>query len=95
MRETGRRVRTGLAIGTGSTATPEQVQEAHHIIRRQMAHVLGEARADSTRILYGGSVKPDNIAALMAQEDVDGVLVGKASLDPETFYSIVTYEQYT
>ena len=81
------------SIGTGSTATPHQVQEAHSIIRKRIAELLGERRANETRILYGGSVKPENIAALMAQPDIDGALVGGASLDPETFYDIVAYEE--
>jgi triosephosphate isomerase len=79
------------AIGTGSTATPNQAQEAHAIIRREVAATLGEERAATTRILYGGSVKPENTAMLMAQPDIDGALVGGASLDPETFCRIVRY----
>ncbi len=79
------------AIGTGSTATPEQAQEAHAIIRREVAATLGGYCAQTTRILYGGSVKPDNAAALMAQPDIDGALVGGASLDPESFLRIVKY----
>ncbi len=73
------------AIGTGSTATPPQVQEAHRMIRGEVAARLGEERAAATRILYGGSVKPENVSNLMAQPDIDGALVGGASLDPETF----------
>ena len=73
------------AIGTGSSATPNQVQEAHKFIRREVANRLGQERAEQTRILYGGSVKPENTAMLMAQPDIDGALVGGASLDPETF----------
>jgi triosephosphate isomerase len=80
------------AIGTGSTATPTQVQEAHKIIRREVADRLGEERAEGTRILYGGSVKPENTANLMAQPDIDGALVGGASLDPETFCRIIKYK---
>jgi triosephosphate isomerase len=80
------------AIGTGSTATPAQAQEAHAIIRREIAARLGEHRADCTRILYGGSVKPDNIASLMLQPDIDGALVGGASLNPDSFARIVKYE---
>jgi triosephosphate isomerase len=80
------------AIGTGSTATPNQAQEAHAIIRREVAATLGEERAETTRILYGGSVKPENTAMLMAQPDIDGALVGGASLDPETFCRIVRYK---
>ncbi|ADW69298.1 triose-phosphate isomerase [Granulicella tundricola] len=79
------------AIGTGSTATPAQVEEAHKIIRREVAERLGEERAESTRIIYGGSVKPENTAKLMAQPNIDGALVGGASLDPETFCRIVKY----
>ena len=79
------------AIGTGSTATPGQVQEAHRMIRGEVAARLGQERADSTRILYGGSVKPENISNLMAQPDIDGALVGGGSLDPETFHRIVNY----
>jgi triosephosphate isomerase len=79
------------AIGTGSTATPNQAQEAHAIIRREVAATLGAQRAESTRILYGGSVKPENAATLMAQPDIDGALVGGASLDPENFCKIVKY----
>lgn len=79
------------AIGTGSTATPSQVQEAHKIIRREVAVRLGEERAIATRIIYGGSVKPENTSMLMAQPDIDGALVGGASLDAETFCKIVKY----
>jgi triosephosphate isomerase len=81
------------AIGTGSTATPAQVEEAHKIIRREVADRLGEQRAEETRIIYGGSVKPENTAKLMAQPNIDGALVGGASLDPETFCRIVKYAQ--
>ena len=81
------------AIGTGSTATPAQVEEAHKIIRLEVAARLGEDCADATRILYGGSVKPENTAMLMAQPDIDGALVGGASLDPETFCRIIDYKQ--
>jgi triosephosphate isomerase len=79
------------AIGTGSTATPNQAEEAHCIIRREAAERLGHERAQSIRILYGGSVKPENVDQLMAQPNVDGALVGAASLNPETFCRIVTY----
>src|SRR6266700_3136534 len=71
------------AIGTGRTATPEQAQEMHAFIRRVFAERYSEAAAESLRILYGGSVKPDNIAALMKQSDIDGALVGGASLNAE------------
>jgi triosephosphate isomerase len=77
------------AIGTGRTATPQIAEEAHHIIRAQIAHVAGAAVAASTRILYGGSVKPDNAAALCCLEEIDGALVGGASLDPKSFSEII------
>lgn len=79
------------AIGTGSTASPTQVEEAHRIIREQVSERLGAERAETTRIIYGGSVKPENIAMLMAQPDIDGALVGGGSLDPETFCRIIKY----
>ncbi len=71
------------AIGTGRTATPEIAQEAHKIIRNQIAQSLTPALAASTRILYGGSVKPDNAKSLCCLEDIDGALVGGASLEPQ------------
>ena len=77
------------AIGTGHTASPEQAQEAHAFIRAQLEKNYGKATADAMRILYGGSVKPGNIADLMARPDVDGVLVGGASLEAESFAAIV------
>lgn len=80
------------AIGTGKTATPEQAQEMHGHIRRQLEVVHGEAVANDLRILYGGSVKPDNIRALMKQPDVDGALVGGASLEAESFAQIVNFK---
>jgi triosephosphate isomerase (TIM) len=79
------------AIGTGKTASPEQAQEMHGFIRSVLAETLGEAAAKATRILYGGSVKPENIADLMGREDIDGALVGGASLDAESFARIVNY----
>src|SRR5271169_196621 len=72
------------AIGTGKTATPEIAAEAHAVIRREAAEVFGDEFAGKLRILYGGSVKPDNAAELMAQEEIDGALVGGASLDPKS-----------
>lgn len=81
------------AIGTGKTATPEQAQEMHGHIRRVVAETHGSEVAKAIRILYGGSVKPDNIALLMSQEDVDGALVGGASLEAESFSKIVNYKQ--
>ena len=77
------------AIGTGQVATPEQAQEVHAFIRKRIAHSHGDPVAAAVRILYGGSVKPDNIAGLMALADVDGVLVGGASLDAGPFLKIV------
>jgi triosephosphate isomerase len=79
------------AIGTGKTPTPEIAAEAHAVIRREAAEVFGEDFAAKLRILYGGSVKPDNASALMSQEEIDGALVGGASLDPKSFAAIVKY----
>jgi triosephosphate isomerase len=79
------------AIGTGKTATPEMAADAHRSIRSQAAAKFGEQLAGAVRILYGGSVKPDNIGKLMAEEEIDGGLVGGASLDPASFAAIVRY----
>ncbi len=79
------------AIGTGKTATPDMAADAHRIIREQIRLHFSPDAAHSTRILYGGSVKPDNIKSLMAQPEVDGALVGGASLDPNSFASIVNF----
>ncbi len=79
------------AIGTGKTATTEIAQEVHAFIREQLGVQFG-AGAETIRIQYGGSVKPDNVDALMAQPDIDGALVGGASLDPEAFARIVNFE---
>jgi triosephosphate isomerase (TIM) len=79
------------AIGTGKTATPEIAAEAHAVIRHEAGKVFGDEFATQLRILYGGSVKPDNASALMAQEEIDGALVGGASLDPKSFAAIVKY----
>jgi triosephosphate isomerase len=79
------------AIGTGKTATREQAQEAHAHIRSRLEEAFDGSLASSLRILYGGSVKPDNIGALMEMPDVDGALVGGASLKAETFAKIVQY----
>jgi triosephosphate isomerase (TIM) len=78
------------AIGTGRTATAAQAEEAHAHIRRRLRQWFGGDAADACRILYGGSVKPDNIKELIAEEDVDGALVGGASLDVRSFADIVT-----
>ena len=79
------------AIGTGKTATPEIAAEAHAVIRREATEIFGEEFAAKLRILYGGSVKPENAATLMAQEEIDGALVGGASLDAKSFAAIVKY----
>lgn len=76
------------AIGTGHTATPTDATEAHDILRKRIAHLTDEETAERATILYGGSVKPDNIDELLASDGVDGVLVGGASLDPESFAAI-------
>ncbi|QQS33166.1 MAG: triose-phosphate isomerase [Acidobacteriota bacterium] len=81
------------AIGTGKTATPEQAQEMHGYIRRFLAEKHGSYAAETTRILYGGSVKPENIGDLMSQNDIDGALVGGASLEAESFAGIVNYRR--
>ena len=77
------------AIGTGETATPAQAQEVHHFIRGWAEGPLGKSGAAALRILYGGSVKPENSGSLMAQTDVDGLLVGTASLDPSVFAGVI------
>lgn len=79
------------AIGSGKTATPEMAGMAHFYIRTEVARLLGRHTAESIRILYGGSVKPDNVCSLLNQPEVDGALVGGASLDPESFAKIVKY----
>jgi len=79
------------AIGTGKTATPELAAAAHAVIRSEATEVFGEEFAAQLRILYGGSVKPDNVSSLMAQEEIDGALVGGASLDPKSFAALVKY----
>ncbi len=79
------------AIGTGKVATPQIASEAHAVIRAQARAKFGPELAAAVRILYGGSVKPDNVKILMAEKEIDGVLVGGASLDPISFASIVNY----
>ncbi len=81
------------AIGTGKTATPEQAQEVHAMIKEQLFRVMGQRMPSDIRVIYGGSVKPENIAGLMAMKDIDGALVGGASLDARTFAKIVQYRQ--
>jgi len=80
------------AIGTGKTATRDQAQEAHKYIRSLIEGLFGATLAESVRILYGGSVKPANVSELMAMPDIDGALVGGASLDAESFSKIVNYK---
>jgi triosephosphate isomerase (TIM) len=77
------------AIGTGRNATPEQAQEAHAFIRRTLRDMADDTTAERVRIQYGGSVKPENARELMSQPDIDGALVGGASLDPRSFAQIV------
>ena len=79
------------AIGTGKTASKEQAQEAHQFVRSLLDTLFGKPFASAVRILYGGSVKPDNVRALMEMPDIDGALVGGASLDPETFSKLVFF----
>jgi triosephosphate isomerase len=79
------------AIGTGKTASDEQAQEVHSFIRNLVARLFGNSTADAVRILYGGSVKPDNVKGLMAQADIDGALVGGASLKADSFAAIVNF----
>jgi len=79
------------AIGTGRTATPEMAAEVHRRIRERAAERFGQAAAEGLRILYGGSVRPDNIRSLMARPEIDGALVGGASLDPASMASLVNF----
>ena len=79
------------AIGTGKTATPRIAADAHGFIRKKVAARFGDDAAKAVRILYGGSVKPDNVKGLMHEEEIDGALVGGASLDPRSFASIVKF----
>ena len=79
------------AIGTGKTATPEMAAAAHRFIRGKVAGKFGAGAAAAVRILYGGSVKPDNVKKLMAEEEIDGALVGGASLEPVSFAAVVNY----
>ncbi len=79
------------AIGTGKTATPQMAVEAHRIVRAEVARLLGSEIASAIRILYGGSVKPENASSLLNEEEIDGALVGGASLKPDSFAAIVHY----
>jgi len=78
------------AIGTGKSATPEMAQEVHRFIREIIEELFSEEKAASTQIIYGGSVKPSNAESLLKMEDIDGALVGGASLEPESFFQIAT-----
>jgi triosephosphate isomerase len=79
------------AIGTGRTATPDQAQEVHRFIREWIIKVFNKDTAEKVRILYGGSVKPDNTPSLMSRHDIDGALVGGASLNADSFLQIIRY----
>ena len=77
------------AIGTGKTASPAQAQEVHRLIRKKIHEIFGKFSSDCAILLYGGSVKPENARVLMKEEDVDGVLVGGASLSVDSFLGII------
>ena len=81
------------AIGTGKTATPEDANHVHQIIRKSLTRIFGSSAAGEMRILYGGSVKPDNIKDLMQMDDIDGALVGGASLKPDSFSKLIHYDK--
>jgi triosephosphate isomerase len=81
------------AIGTGRTATPDQAQEVHHFAREWIAETFNRETADLVRILYGGSVKPDNVKDLMSMPDIDGALVGGASLKAESFIPLIRFRE--
>ena len=81
------------AIGTGKTASPEQAEEVHRFIRQWIENTFNTGTAAQVRILYGGSVKPDNVKALMAEPDIDGALVGGASLKGDSFVNLVRYRE--
>lgn len=80
------------AIGTGKTATPDQAQEMHGYVRNVLTETHSAETSEKTRVLYGGSVKPDNVTELMSRVDIDGALVGGASLDPVSFAQIVNFQ---
>ncbi len=82
------------AIGTGKTARPSQIQEVHQFIRKGLSERFNSKLAEEIQILYGGSVKPDNIDELMAEKDIDGALVGGASLDADSFARIVKFKKW-
>ncbi len=80
------------AIGTGKTATPQMAADAHAVTRHEVSKTFGDEFAQTVRILYGGSVKPENATVLMSESEIDGALVGGASLDPDSFFSILNYQ---
>ena len=80
------------AIGTGKTATPEQANEVHALIRQKVKSLYNAEIAEGLRIQYGGSVTPENVSSLMAKPDIDGALVGGASLKPESFAALVNFK---
>ncbi|SMC83661.1 triosephosphate isomerase [Desulfocicer vacuolatum DSM 3385] len=80
------------AIGTGNVATPEDVETTHQYVRSLIMEIFGKDLANATRILYGGSVKPDNVSVLMSMQNIDGALVGGASLDADTFIKIIKFD---
>jgi triosephosphate isomerase len=81
------------AIGTGKTATPQQAEEVHRFIRERLERLFSREIAEGVRIQYGGSVTPENIKGLMSQENIDGALVGGASLKSDTFSKIVRFRE--
>ena len=80
------------AIGTGNVATPDEVENTHRYVRSLITDIYGKTLANTTRILYGGSVKPDNVSTLMLKENIDGALVGGASLEADTFIKIIKFD---
>jgi len=80
------------AIGTGKTATPDQAQDAHVFVRKQMERIYGKDYAEAVRVLYGGSVKADNVDELMSQPDIDGALVGGESLKADKFLRVIHFQ---
>ncbi len=81
------------AIGTGKTATPQQAEEVHHFIRQRLEKLYGREISEGIRIQYGGSVTPENVKGLMSQKNIDGALVGGASLKSETFSKVVRFKE--
>ena len=81
------------AIGTGKTATPDQAQEVHAYIRKLLTEMYGKDASDSIRILYGGSIKPDNFPGLMKLSDIDGGLIGGASLKVDSYVKLVNFDR--